>query len=70
MPLLRFTAYTAVGSGAYNTFLIILGYALGDEWQTVGDYSSYINYTVIAGILLAIGVFIARRARRKTRLGP
>lgn len=70
MPLLRFTAYTAVGSGAYNTFLITLGYVLGDKWQTVGRYSSYINYAVIAGMLLAIGVFIARRLRRKARLGP
>lgn len=64
MPLARFIVYTTVGSAAYNTALISLGYLIGDRWQDIGRYSTYINYTIVAGLVLAVAVFVGRRLRR------
>ena len=67
MPLARFTLFTALGSGAYNTVLVGLGYVLGSRWTTIGEYSSVINYVVYAGIVLAVVVPLVRRARSRRR---
>lgn len=63
MPLLRFAGYTALGSGAYNTALISLGYVLGERWQAVDRYSEYVNYALIAALVVSAGLFIRRRLR-------
>ena len=69
MPLWRFILYTAIGSGIYNLALIGLGFVLGSRWRTVEQYSNYLNYAIYAAILLAIGMFALKRARRR-RAGP
>lgn len=68
MPLARFTAYTALGSAAYNTLLVLAGYWLGTRWQSVGQYSSLLSYAVIGAIVLAVAVVVLRRVR--SRSGP
>jgi membrane protein DedA with SNARE-associated domain len=65
MPLWRFILYTIVGSGVYNAVLIGLGYVLGSRWQTVEQYSSYLNYVIYAAILAAVGMFVLKRVRRQ-----
>jgi len=65
MPLVRFTAYTAVGSAAYNTVLVLAGYYLGQQWQSVGEYSSLLSYAVVGGIVLAVVVVVVRRLRSR-----
>lgn len=64
MPLVPFTVYTALGSVGYNSVLVLLGYLLGSQWQSVGQYSNYINYTILAAMAAAIVFFVAKRARR------
>ncbi|MPZ73307.1 MAG: DedA family protein [Nitriliruptorales bacterium] len=64
MPPPKFVAYTAAGSGLWNTLFVSLGYLLGDEWQRIGSYSTWINYAVIAGITVAMIVLAVRRRRR------
>jgi membrane protein DedA with SNARE-associated domain len=65
MPLWRFVLYTIVGSGAYNLLLIGLGYVLGSRWQTVEQYSNYLNYAIYAAILAGVGLFALKRVRRR-----
>jgi membrane protein DedA with SNARE-associated domain len=65
MPLWRFVIYTIVGSGVYNLVLIGLGYVLGSRWQTVEQYSNYLNYAIYAAILVAVGLFALKRVRRR-----
>ena len=65
MPLWRFAIYTIVGSGVYNLVLIGLGYVLGSRWQTVEQYSNYLNYAIYAAILVAVGLFALKRVRRR-----
>jgi len=65
MPLWRFILYTIIGSGVYNLVLIGLGYVLGSRWQTVEQYSNYLNYAIYAAILVAVGLFALKRVRRR-----
>ncbi len=67
MPVWRFVVLTTVGSAVYNGVLVGLGYVLGGRWTEIGRYSDVINYVVYAAILIAIGVFVRRRLRRRRR---
>lgn len=67
MSLVRFVLLTALGSGAYNTLLVVAGYLLGSRWTDVGRYSDVINYAVIGAIVVALAVFVVRRMRRRRR---
>jgi membrane protein DedA with SNARE-associated domain len=66
-PLLRFSAYTLLGSAVYNTVLIVLGYQLGQQWQSVGEYSSLLSTAVVALLVLAVVVVVVRRLRSRDR---
>lgn len=56
MPILAFAMYTTAGSLVWNTILIFAGYLLGDNWDHVEEYVGYLQYVVIA-VVLVIGVF-------------
>jgi membrane protein DedA with SNARE-associated domain len=65
MPMLRFLLLTALGSAAWNALLIGAGYALGASWHDVGRYSDWLNYTVVALLVIAVATFFARRLRTR-----
>lgn len=67
MPLGRFLAYTTLGSAVYNGVLVTAGYVLGSRWTRIGEYSDYINYAIYAAFAVAIGVFVRKRLRRRSR---
>lgn len=51
MPILRFTAFTALGSLMWNTALIGAGAILGDRWKQVGDVVGLLQGVVIVAIV-------------------
>lgn len=61
MPLVRFSAYTLAGSLVWNSALVGAGYALGDQWHKVGDWVGYLQYVVVAVVVLAAAGFAWRR---------
>lgn len=64
MPLVLFTVLTVAGSAMWNAALVAAGYVLGRQWQSVGRYSDWLNYAVIAALALAVAKFVwDRRAR-------
>ena len=67
MPLLRFSVYTLLGSAAYNTVLVVLGYQLGQRWESVGAYSSLLSAAVVGLLGLALAVVVVRRLRSRDR---
>lgn len=69
MPLGRFLAYTTLGSAVYNGVLVMAGYVLGSRWTRIGEYSDYINYAIYAAFAVAVGVFVRKRLRRRSREG-
>lgn len=67
MSLPVFVLYTAIGSGLWNSVLVIGGWWLGENWEAVGDYVSYLEYPVIIAVLLAVAWYIWKRVLSKPR---
>ena len=66
-PALAFTLYTAIGSLIWNTALIVAGYELGDNWETVESWVGRLQYVVIAVILAAGAWWVWTRMIAPTR---
>jgi membrane protein DedA with SNARE-associated domain len=66
MPLGRFTVFSLIGSLPWVIGLALAGHALGNDWTSVRKGFEYVDYVVVA--LVVIGVVYAlvrwRRARR------
>jgi membrane protein DedA with SNARE-associated domain len=67
MDPLRFTLYTALGSAVWNGALITVGYAASEHWDTVERTVGYVQYVVVAIIVLAVVRFVWRRLPRSGR---
>lgn len=61
MPLRHFIAYTTIGSLAWNSILIGLGYALQDQWEKVGPVVEIAQYAVVAVAVVVIARFFLKR---------
>ena len=68
MPLGRFTALTALGSGVWNAVFIGAGYQLGDRWERVEGWIQPVGYAVV-GLLVVAGLWVAWRKVRAVRAG-
>jgi membrane protein DedA with SNARE-associated domain len=67
MPLGRFIAFTAVGSGIWNAALIGAGWLLADNWERVEGYLSPVG-KVVAGLGATFVLFlVARRVLARRR---
>jgi membrane protein DedA with SNARE-associated domain len=64
MPVVPFTLLTALGSAIWNTGLVAGGYLLGNQWQSIGRYSDWINFAVIAALVVAVVKFVWDRRQR------
>jgi membrane protein DedA with SNARE-associated domain len=70
MPLWRFTALTAIGSGVWNAVFIGLGWYLGENWDQVESAMGPASYVVLALVLVGIAWLVVRRLRaRKGYIG-
>lgn len=56
MPLLPFVLLTAIGAGAWNTILTLLGITLKRNWPVIMRYSHVVDIVVVA--ILAIGLVL------------
>ena len=65
MPILKFTALTALGSTAWNCALIGAGWALGEHYEKVGGIVGPIGTAVIAACALAALVLVVRAYRER-----
>jgi len=63
MGLVRFSIYTIIGSGTWNTMLIGVGALLGTQHELLEGYLSYLDYIVYGALAIALIVLIARRVR-------
>ena len=64
MPLGTFVILTTLGSALWNTLLVTGGYLLGNRWRSVGQYSDWLNYAVIALLVGAVVKFVWSRRDR------
>ena len=65
MPFARFFAFVALGSVAWITGLGFLGRAVGRHWQSWRHSLEYVDYVVLALIVVAIVYLIVRRVRAR-----
>jgi membrane protein DedA with SNARE-associated domain len=73
MPVWRFTALTAIGSGLWNAALVGAGWALGRNYErvagVVGPAGTVAMVAIAAGVLAA-GAWLYRRGRRRAPAAP
>ncbi|ROP65103.1 DedA family protein [Curtobacterium sp. ZW137] len=64
MNLVSFSVFTIIGSGVWNSLLVLGGAALGTQYEKIEGYTEWIDrgmYAAIAGVVI---VFVVRRVRR------
>ncbi|BBY19376.1 DedA family protein [Mycolicibacterium litorale] len=66
MPVIRFIALTALGSAMWNSLLIVAGYHLGGQWETVSGWLSRYQFVVFTAVGVAIAVWLFRRVRARS----
>jgi len=69
MALWKFIVFTAIGSGLWNSVLILAGYFLGQNWKQVEGFLSPISSVAYALIVLATAFFVGKRLARMLRQG-
>ena len=68
MPFVRYTLITLAASAIYSFGYVALGYAVGTEWERIYDLVGFVEYAVIAAIVIAVAWLVIRRVRRRRRL--
>jgi membrane protein DedA with SNARE-associated domain len=66
MNLKKFMIYTLIGAGIWNSFLAYIGLVLGNNWETISQYSDYISWGVLV-IIVVIGVYFLWKEIKKRR---
>jgi len=64
MNIYKFSIYTVIGAGLWNTFLTYLGYLLGSRWEIIRKYTEILDIVVIFCIIAAIAYFIVKTKKR------
>jgi len=64
MPFIRFTVLTLAGCVPWVLGLALAGEAVGGEWRSVRKGFDYVDYAIVALVVLAIVYAIVRRRRR------
>ncbi len=63
MPFWRFTAYTVAGSVPWVLMLAIIGEQVGANWEDWRHKLGYLDYVVLAAIVVGIVYLIVKRRR-------
>lgn len=67
MNPLRFTFFTALGTGVWNVVLVVAGRLLGQNWGRVVDFvSAYQNVILVLGVA-AVAWFVVKRLAPRLR---
>lgn len=65
MPLPRFLALTALGSGIWNAAFIYLGFRLREDYQLVEQYMGPVSRVVLGLCVLVLAWLVVRRVRER-----
>jgi membrane protein DedA with SNARE-associated domain len=68
MPLGRFTVFSLIGTLPWVLGLALAGHALGGDWTSVRKGFEYVDYVVVA--LVVVGIVYAVVRRRRARRDP
>ncbi|SDD83865.1 DedA family protein [Nocardioides lianchengensis] len=65
MPVGQFLLLTTVGSAIWNTTFVLAGYLLGHEWHRVEPVVGWLQWVVIAAVVLFVGRWLVKRLRQR-----
>jgi membrane protein DedA with SNARE-associated domain len=65
MPFWRFTVLTLAGCVPWVLGLALAGEAVGSEWKDVRKGFDYVDYAVVALVVIGLAVLLTRRLRRR-----
>jgi membrane protein DedA with SNARE-associated domain len=63
MPFWRFSALTLLGSIPWVLMLSLIGKAVGDNWEEWREHLHYLDYLVLAAIVIGVVYLVVRRRR-------
>jgi membrane protein DedA with SNARE-associated domain len=63
MPFWRFTALTVIGCIPWVLALTLIGKAVGANWEDWRDHLHYLDYAVLAAIVIGVVYLLVRRRR-------
>jgi membrane protein DedA with SNARE-associated domain len=63
MPLARFSLLTTLGSIPWVLALALLGKGVGQNWESWRHNLGYVDYVVVAAIVIGVGWWLLRRRR-------
>jgi membrane protein DedA with SNARE-associated domain len=63
MRIVPFCLYTLIGATIWNSFLLLCGYKLRQNWTVVQQYSHIVDIGVVIVLLLGIGWYAVRHLR-------
>jgi membrane protein DedA with SNARE-associated domain len=66
MPLGRFTVFSLIGTIPWVLALALAGHALGSDWTSVRKGFEYVDYAILALVVVGIVYAIARRRSRSS----
>ena len=69
MPFWRFTLFTVLGCVPWIFMLTFIGKQVGDNWTQWKDSLHYVDYAVLAIIVLGVAYLIVRRRRSAAATG-
>jgi membrane protein DedA with SNARE-associated domain len=64
MPLGRFTVLSLIGTTPWVVGLAFLGRALGGDWTSARKYFEYVDYAIVAVLVVGIAYALIHRRRR------
>ena len=67
MNIKKFIIYTLIGAGMWNSFLAYFGFVLGNNWETIKQYSDYVSFGVLFVLVVLIGYFVWKQVKKKRR---
>ena len=63
MPLRRFIPLTLAGSAIWLSGLVLIGRAVGDNWEDLHRKLAFLDYVVVAAVIVGVGYLLIKRRR-------
>ena len=67
MDVMKFSLYTIIGAGIWNTILAVGGFYLKENWDTVMKYTGIIDILVIIALIALLAIFVYSHLKRRNK---